>query len=136
MIASAPSLIAVPLWVVLRRPSKSSAPSYMRPRPLQNKLSTWQHFKLISQDTQLLAESRPAFPDFSAFEEPGRTTANTCSFVPLHKQGMNITRFAVGGEPDRGPLGVAAKIASGWFYDQTSIRVIRFFYPCWPSRPA
>ena len=45
----------------------------------------------------------------------------------IKNKGMNIDKIAWAASLTA-VLGVAAKIASGWFYDQTSIRGIRLFY--------
>src|SRR5437868_5474421 len=50
MMSIGPFLIAVPLWVIFVAMSKKLGPVINAPTPLQNKLSTWEHFKLISQD--------------------------------------------------------------------------------------
>src|SRR5882757_4931506 len=50
MMSIGPFLIAVPLWVIFVAMSKKLGPIINAPTPLRNRLTTWNHFKLISQD--------------------------------------------------------------------------------------
>jgi OFA family oxalate/formate antiporter-like MFS transporter len=123
MMSVGPFLIAVPLWVIFVARSKKLGPTINAPTPLQNKLSTWQHFKLISQDKNFWLIAVGIFL-VSGVDQA--VQQNTVQFL-MHNKGMIIDKIAWAASLIA-VLGVFAKIASGWFYDQTSIRGIRFFY--------
>jgi MFS family permease len=123
MMSIGPFLIAVPLWVIFVAKSKKLGPTINAPTPLQNNLSTWEHFKLISQDRNFWLIGIGIFL-VSAVDQA--VQQNTVQFL-VHNKGMNINKIAWAASLIA-VLGVCAKIASGWFYDQTSIRGIRFFY--------
>ena len=123
MMSIGPFLIAAPLWVIFVAMSKKLGPTINAPTLIQNKLSTWQHFKLISQDTNFWLIAIGIFL-VSAVDQA--VQQNTVQFLIVNKS-MNIDKIAWAASLTA-VLGVCAKIASGWVYDQTSIRGIRFFY--------
>ncbi len=122
MMSIGPFLIAVPLWLIFVAVSKSG-PTIVAPTVIQNKLSTWEHFKFISQDRNFWLIVVGIFL-VSAVDQA--VQQNTVQFL-MHNKGMNIDKIAWAASLTA-VLGVAAKIASGWIYDQTSIRGIRVFY--------
>jgi len=122
MMSIGPFLIAVPLWLIFVAVSKNG-PTIVAPTVIQNKLSTWEHFKLISQDRNFWLIVVGIFL-VSAVDQA--VQQNTVQFL-MHNKGMNIDKIAWAASLTA-VLGVAAKIASGWIYDQTSIRGIRVFY--------
>ena len=93
------------------------------PSLIQNKLSTWQHFKLISRDRNFWLIAIGIFLVASVDQA---VQQNTVQFL-IHDKGMNIHKIAWAASLIA-VLGIVAKIGSGWFYDRTSIRGIRFFY--------
>jgi MFS transporter, OFA family, oxalate/formate antiporter len=123
MMSIGPFLIAVPLWMIFVAVSKRHGPTITAPSVIQTKLSTWEHFKLISQDGNFWLIALGIFL-VSAVDQA--VQQNTVQFL-AHNKGMNIDKIAWAASLTA-VLGVAAKIASGWIYDQTSIRGIRFFY--------
>ena len=123
MMSIGPFLIAVPLWIIFVALSKKIGPAITAPTLVQNKLSTWEHFKLISRDRNFWLIAIGIFL-VSAVDQA--VQQNTVQFL-IHNKGMNIDKIAWAASLTA-ILGVAAKIASGWIYDQTSIRGIRFFY--------
>ena len=123
MMSIGPFLIAVPLWVIFVAQSKKLGPAINAPSLIQNKLSTWQHFKLISQDRNFWLIALGIFLVASVDQA---VQQNTVQFL-VHDKGMNINKIAWASSLIA-VLGIAAKIGSGWFYDRTSIRGIRFFY--------
>jgi MFS transporter, OFA family, oxalate/formate antiporter len=122
MMSIGPFLIAVPMWLIFVAVSKNG-PTIVAPTVIQNKLSTWEHFKLISQDGNFWLIVVGIFL-VSAVDQA--VQQNTVQFL-MHNKGMNIDKIAWAASLTA-VLGVAAKIASGWIYDQTSIRGIRVFY--------
>jgi OFA family oxalate/formate antiporter-like MFS transporter len=122
MMSIGPFLIAVPLWLIFVAVSKNG-PTIVAPTVIQNKLSTWEHFKFISQDRNFWLIVVGIFL-VSAVDQA--VQQNTVQFL-MHNKGMNIDKIAWAASLTA-VLGVAAKIASGWIYDQTSIRGIRVFY--------
>jgi OFA family oxalate/formate antiporter-like MFS transporter len=122
MMSIGPFLIAVPRWRIFVAVSKSG-PTIVAPTVIKNKLSTWEHFKLISQDGNFWLIVVGIFL-VSAVDQA--VQQNTVQFL-MHNKGMNIDKIAWAASLTA-VLGVAAKIASGWIYDQTSIRGIRVFY--------
>jgi MFS family permease len=123
MMSIGPFLIAAPLWVIFVARSKKLGPTINAPTLIQNKLSTWQHFKLISQDKNFWLI---AIGIFLVSGVDQAVQQNTVQFLITNK-GMNIDKIAWAASLIA-VLGVCAKIASGWIYDQTSIRGIRSFY--------
>ena len=123
MMSIGPILIAVPLWVIFVALSKKLGPVIKAPTPLHNKLSTWEHFKVISQDRNFWLIAVGIFL-VSAVDQA--VQQNTVQFL-IKNKGMNIDKIAWAASLTA-VLGVAAKIASGWIYDQTSIAGIRVFY--------
>lgn len=123
MMAIGPFLIAAPLWVIFVAKSKKLGPAINAPTIVQNKLSTWEHFKLISQDRNFWLI---AVGIFLVAGVDQAVQQNTVQFL-VHNKSMNINKIAWASSLIA-VLGIAAKIGSGWFYDRTSIRGIRFFY--------
>ena len=123
MMSIGPFLIAVPLWVIFVAQSKKLGPAINAPSLIQNKLSTWEHFKLISQDRNFWLIALGIFLVASVDQA---VQQNTVQFL-IHDKGMNINKIAWATSLIA-VLGIIAKIGSGWFYDRTSIRGIRFFY--------
>ncbi|HEY4342170.1 MAG TPA: MFS transporter [Steroidobacteraceae bacterium] len=123
MMSIGPFLIAVPLWMIFITMSKKLGPIITAPTVIQNKLSTWEHFKLISKDRNFWLIAIGIFL-VSAVDQA--VQQNTVQFL-AHNKGMNINKIAWAASLTA-VLGVCAKIASGWIYDQTSIRGIRVFY--------
>jgi OFA family oxalate/formate antiporter-like MFS transporter len=123
MMSIGPFLIAVPLWMIFVAVSKRHGPIITAPSVIQSKLSTWEHFKLINRDRNFWLIVVGIFL-VSAVDQA--VQQNTVQFL-IHNKGMNIDKIAWAASLTA-VLGVAAKIASGWTYDQTSIRGIRFFY--------
>src|SRR5689334_20719178 len=123
MMSIGPFLIAVPLWIIFVAMSKKLGPTIKAPTVIQNKLTTWEHFKLISQDRNFWLIAIGIFL-VSAVDQA--VQQNTVQFL-IKNKGMNIDKIAWAASLTA-VLGVAAKILSGWFYDQTSIRGIRWFY--------
>lgn len=123
MMSIGPFLIAVPLWVIFVAMSKRLGPIIKAPTPLQNTLTTWNHFKLISQDKNFWLIAIGIFL-VSAVDQA--VQQNTVQFL-IKNKGMNIDKIAWAASLTA-VLGVCAKIASGWIYDQTSISGIRVFY--------
>jgi len=118
-----PFLIAVPLWIIFVAKSKHLGPAINAPAVLKSNLTTGQHFKLISQDTNFWMIALGIFL-VSGVDQA--VQQNTVQFLNTNK-GMNIDKIAWAASLIA-VLGVCAKIASGWIYDQTSIRGIRVFY--------
>lgn len=123
MMCIGPFLIAAPLWMIFVARSKMAGPAINAPSLIQNKLSTWQHFKLISRDRNFWLIAIGIFLVASVDQA---VQQNTVQFL-VHDKGMNINKIAWASSLIA-VLGIAAKIGSGWFYDRTSIRGIRFFY--------
>ncbi|HWG68326.1 MAG TPA: MFS transporter [Steroidobacteraceae bacterium] len=123
MMCIGPFLIAAPLWMIFVARSKKAGPAINAPSLIQNKLSTWQHFKLISRDRNFWLIAIGIFLVASVDQA---VQQNTVQFL-VHDKGMNINKIAWASSLIA-VLGIAAKIGSGWFYDRTSIRGIRFFY--------
>jgi MFS family permease len=123
MMSIGPFLIAVPLWLIFVASSKHLGPVINASAVVQNKLKTWQHFKLISQDTNFWLIALGIFL-VSAVDQA--VQQNTVLFLKTNK-GMNIEAIAWAASLTS-VLGVMGKIGSGWIYDQFSIRGIRFFY--------
>lgn len=123
MMSIGPFLIAVPLWVIFVALSKKAGPVIKAPTPIQNKLSTWEHFRFISQDRNFWLIALGIFL-VSAVDQA--VQQNTVQFL-IKNKGMNIDKIAWAASLTA-VLGVAAKIASGWIYDRTSISGIRVFY--------
>src|SRR5689334_24806880 len=123
MMSIGPFLIAVPLWILFVALSKKAGPTIKAPTPIQNKLSTWEHFKLISQDKNFWLIAIGIFL-VSAVDQA--VQQNTVQFL-IKNKGMNIDKIAWAASLTA-VLGVAAKIVSGWIYDRTSISGIRVFY--------
>jgi len=123
MMCIGPFLIAAPLWMIFVARSKKAGPAINAPSLIQNKLSTWQHFKLISRDRNFWLIAIGIFLVASVDQA---VQQNTVQFL-IHDKGMNINKIAWATSLIA-VLGIIAKIGSGWFYDRTSIRGIRFFY--------
>jgi OFA family oxalate/formate antiporter-like MFS transporter len=124
MMSVGPVLIAVPLWIIFVAMSKKLGPTINAPTVIQNKLSTWEHFKLISSNDRNFWLIAIGIFLVSAVDQA--VQQNTVQFL-IHNKGMNIDKIEWAASLTA-VLGVAAKILSGWFYDRTSIRGIRFFY--------
>src|SRR5262245_32340499 len=123
MMSIGPFLIAVPLWLIFVAMSKKAGPVIKAPTPVQNTLSTWEHFKVISQDRNFWLIAVGIFL-VSAVDQA--VQQNTVQFL-IKNKGMNIDKIAWAASLTA-VLGVAAKIVSGWIYDRTSISGIRVFY--------
>lgn len=123
MMSIGPFLIAAPLWMIFVAMSRKAGPVIKAPTPLQNTLTTWSHFKLISRDRNFWLI---AIGIFLVSGVDQAVQQNTVQFL-ISNKGMNIHKIAWAASLIA-ILGVCAKIASGWIYDQTSIRGIRSFY--------
>lgn len=124
MMAFGPFLIAVPLWLIFVAKSKHLGPVIDAPTVITNKLTTWQHFRLISKDSNFWFIAIGIFL-VSAVDQA--VQQNTVQFLRVDK-GMSMTGTIAWASSLVAILGVIGKIGSGWVYDQYSVRGIRYFY--------
>ncbi|MDR2214793.1 MAG: MFS transporter [Nevskiaceae bacterium] len=123
MMSFGPLLLAVPLWLIFVAMSKQSGPVIKAPTAITNSLSAWQHFRLICQDRNFWFIFIGIFL-VSAVDQA--VQQNTVQFFRVDK-GMNLNGIAWAASLIA-VLGVVGKVASGWMYDQFSIRGVRWTY--------
>jgi MFS family permease len=124
MLSVGPFLIAVPLWIVFVARSKHMGAVISAPTVLKNKLSTWQHFRMISRERNFWLIAAGIFL-VSAVDQA--LMQNTVQFLRVDK-GIDMGATIAWAASLVAIVGVLGKIGSGWFYDQYSVRGIMYFY--------
>ncbi len=131
MMSIGPFLIAVPLWLIFVAMSKKAGPVIKAPTPIQNKLSTWEHFKLISAGQKLLADCDRHFPGVR--RRSGRTAEYGA--VPDQEQRHEHRQDRVGREPDCGPRRMPPRLPPAGSTIRPRSAASACSMCCWPSRP-
>jgi MFS transporter, OFA family, oxalate/formate antiporter len=119
-----PFLIAVPLWLTFVAKSKHLGPAIDAPAVSKSKLTTWQHFRVISRDKNFWLIATGIFL-VSAVDQA--VQQNTVQFFRVDK-GLDMIGQIAWAASLVAVIGVVGKIGSGWFYDRTSIRGITYMY--------
>ena len=124
LLSLGPFLIAVPLWLLFVRGSRRMGPVIDAPTVVKNNLGVWAHFKMISRERNFWLIAAGIFL-VSGVDQA--LMQNTVQFLRVDK-GMDMGTTIAWAASLIAIVGVLAKIGSGWFYDQYSIRGIMYFY--------
>lgn len=124
LLSLGPFLIAVPLWLIFMAKSQHMRKVVSAPTQKTSDTTMWQHFKAISREREFWLIALGVFL-VSGVDQA--LMQNYVSFLRFDK-GMDLVTTISWAGSLLALVSVLAKIGSGWFYDQFSIRGIAFFY--------